>query len=487
MSWTNGYATEIEYVNDFNRALNPSWIDFCLTLAGIETRESLGGERNLRYLELGFGLGNSLILNAVTRDGEFVGNDFIPAHLYYAKKNAKQANLKISDESFKQIKKRLKREKCKFDYIVLHGVWSWISTKNQKVILEIIKDCLEVGGVVYISYNCYPGWDGKVALRHLLKLYEMGVVGSKEQRIKQSLAFGQEFFATHPAYIQQNPLAFNMQEELQKSTINYLSHEFFNEDWHCCYFSDMAHLLQECKCTFAGSAKLTWYFDELTFNADEKALLQSVSEPILKEQLKDYFLNELFRMDIFIKGNHRLSKQERLDKLLSMGFALVKSPAYFLAPQGGVGEICTKILKCFTDDSYRPQTLRAIAESTAYDGEMLLPMICAMMTQGILHPIQNAPSEEICARVKDYNKHLFECNNRSFLASSLIGGGIHTDEVIWLCLKGFMEGLRDVQSLLHFVSKEYSKKSQKENLELEIAEFLKSHALYQALGILEYS
>ena len=76
-----GYATELEYVDDFIPALNPLWIDFSLTLAGVECPKPQG---KFRYLELGFGLGNSFTLHASCSEGEFKGNDFIPAHCQHA-------------------------------------------------------------------------------------------------------------------------------------------------------------------------------------------------------------------------------------------------------------------------------------------------------------------------------------------------------------------------------------------------------------------
>jgi len=40
-----------------------------------------------------------------------------------------------------------------FDYIGLHGIWSWISDENRQVIVDFIRKKLKVGGVLYISYN----------------------------------------------------------------------------------------------------------------------------------------------------------------------------------------------------------------------------------------------------------------------------------------------------------------------------------------------
>ncbi|WP_297600208.1 class I SAM-dependent methyltransferase [Helicobacter sp. UBA3407] len=163
-----GYATELEYVDDFIPALNPLWIDFSLTLAGVECPKPQG---KFRYLELGFGLGNSLTLHASCSEGEFMGNDFIPAHCQHAQKfiAASQSCAQVYEEDFLGFYKRLLQENRKFDYIILHGVWSWVSRENQEVIFEIINHCLDFGGGRLCKLQCFSGLGGEIFLATLAK------------------------------------------------------------------------------------------------------------------------------------------------------------------------------------------------------------------------------------------------------------------------------------------------------------------------------
>jgi len=55
-----------------------------------------------------------------------------------------------------------------FDFITLHGIYSWISPENRRTIVEFMRRKLKPGGIVYISYNCMPGWAGMMPLRRLL-------------------------------------------------------------------------------------------------------------------------------------------------------------------------------------------------------------------------------------------------------------------------------------------------------------------------------
>ena len=65
-----------------------------------------------------------------------------------------------------------------FDFIGLHGVWSWVSPENQKIIINFIRKKLKVGGVVYISYNTLPGWLQMIPLRELYQ-YQLKIILKK--------------------------------------------------------------------------------------------------------------------------------------------------------------------------------------------------------------------------------------------------------------------------------------------------------------------
>ncbi|WP_416825827.1 methyltransferase regulatory domain-containing protein [Helicobacter ganmani] len=483
-----GYATELEYVDDFIPALNPLWIDFSLTLAGVECPKPQG---KFRYLELGFGLGNSLTLHASCSEGEFMGNDFIPAHCQHAQKfiAASQSYTQVYEEDFLGFYKRLLQENRKFDYIILHGVWSWVSRENQEVIFEIINHCLDLGGVVYVSYNVFPGWEGKYSLRHLLKTYESNASGNQEKRIQQTISWAKDFFASSSLYAQQNPRTQEIYQELQTREINYLCHEFFNKDWHCLFFSQMAESMRQISCEFSTSAKLMWHFDPQTFSAQQKVLLAEARDSILQEQLKDYWINESFRMDCFVRGKRNLTQQERTKRLLQTHFVLLKSPFGFQnLPETPLEfqTLCQKILDFFAKDSYQPKTLQSLVQNFGLEMEFLLPIVCAMMTQGFLHPAQ-AYSHRISIQAKAHNQVLFSQkpkNTGLFLASASIGRGIFLDTITWNCLKGYIQGNYKKESLAEFVKCEIPNLP-KESLENLVERFLRDIPLYQVLGILD--
>ena len=72
--------------------------------------------------------------HAANKNIEWSGNDFMPEHVLFARKFAETVNINVdlSDQNFVEVSENFRN--VKFDYICLHGVWSWISEENRKAI-----------------------------------------------------------------------------------------------------------------------------------------------------------------------------------------------------------------------------------------------------------------------------------------------------------------------------------------------------------------
>jgi 2-polyprenyl-3-methyl-5-hydroxy-6-metoxy-1,4-benzoquinol methylase len=46
----------------------------------------------------------------------------------------------------------------KFDYIITHGVFSWVPHDVAEKVLQICAEQLTPNGLAYNSFNTYPGW-----------------------------------------------------------------------------------------------------------------------------------------------------------------------------------------------------------------------------------------------------------------------------------------------------------------------------------------
>ena len=57
----------------------------------------------------------------------------------------------------------------RFDYIICHGVYSWVPENVQDRILAICRECLTENDVALISYNTYPGWHLRESVRDMMR------------------------------------------------------------------------------------------------------------------------------------------------------------------------------------------------------------------------------------------------------------------------------------------------------------------------------
>jgi methyltransferase-like protein/2-polyprenyl-3-methyl-5-hydroxy-6-metoxy-1,4-benzoquinol methylase len=121
-----------------------------------------------RVLELGCAGGANLIPMAYTLPGShFVGIDNSSAHI--AEGQAMVTALDLPNINLKQMSIADVTETIgQFDYIIAHGVYSWVPPAIQDKLLTICRQNLAPNGVAYISYNTYPGWNMLGTLRDIL-------------------------------------------------------------------------------------------------------------------------------------------------------------------------------------------------------------------------------------------------------------------------------------------------------------------------------
>lgn len=72
----------------------------------------------------------------------------------------------------------------KFDYIVAHGVYSWVPNDVQQKILEVCASNLSPNGIAYVSYNTYPGWRLRGMIRDLM-LYRGRFFNKPKEKLQQ--------------------------------------------------------------------------------------------------------------------------------------------------------------------------------------------------------------------------------------------------------------------------------------------------------------
>jgi len=451
-AWTSGYVADIDYTFGYYPELNPTRAESAFLLNGLVCPEFTTA------CELGFGQGLSTNIHAAASGVDWYGTDFNPAQAGFAQEltQASGSESKLYDEAFTDFCNR--QDLPDFDFIGIHGIWSWISDTNRQVIVDFIRRKLKVGGVVYVSYNTLPGWSTFAPMRHLMTRH-VEVIGSEGRGIVSSIngaiEFAEQLAATNPLYSRANPTVGERVTNLKGQNRHYLAHEYFNKDWHPMHFATMADWLEPAKLSFACSAHYLDHLDTLNLTSEQQVFLQNLPDPMLRQSVRDFMVNQHFRRDYWVKGGRRVSPLERMEAMLEQSYILtdhvdnvsLKLKASIL--EATLAEdIYKPILELISDNE--PHTLGELMDrlkSTKIDFQQLSEAITVLASNG---QVTKAIEQKLITneRSNRLNEYLMEKarsggSDVSFLASPVTGGGIRVERFEQLFARAIKNGRKN--------------------------------------------
>ncbi len=451
-TWNEGYFTDVGYTYGYYREINPVFQRFCLLLRGFAAPAPAP---DAQHCELGFGQGVSVNIHAAANPGGYVATDFNPGHAAHALALARAAGsgARLYDDSFEQLLERA--DLPQFDSISLHGIWTWVSRDNHRVIAEFARRHLKPGGVFYISYNCFPGWSPAYPLRQLFAVHDRfaATPHGAAQRVDAALKFSQDLLAAQPGYLQVAPQLPERLKSIMGQNRQYLAHEYFNRDWNCMYFTDVVDHLAPAKLDFACTAVPLDGVDVVNLRADAQTFLQGIDHPILREQARDYFVNQQFRKDLYVRGAVRLPAVEQRERLLDTRLVLLQpADTVALKVTGAIGEatlqeaVYQPLLAALAAGGHAPQSVRQLAARLpGMTWAALEQAVTILAGIGAVAPCHDeAATSQVKARCQALNRHLCERaqfgNEIETLASPVTGGGVAVNRFQQLFLQALQQG-----------------------------------------------
>jgi len=460
--WNAGYTTEIDYTYGYYRELCPALLRFALLVQGYALPEP---SSDFSYLELGMGQGVTSAIHSVANAGEFWGTDFNPRHAAHAASLVDDtgANTVFLDDSFEELATRLAAMPSppRFDMIVLHGIWSWISPENRDFIRQIIRENLKPNGVAYVSYNCLPGWGAALPLRNLLKAHgdymsapDTGLIA----KVDAALAFANRLVEAKTGYFEQNPAIKKRLERVSSQNKSYVGHEYFNEHFYPMTVAEAVEMLQEAKLEFAASANVLDSVDAINLSAEAQKIMSEVNNPVMRETLRDYFMNQQFRRDIYVRGARRVSGPQRMKMMGDMRFVLTTNAKDVpMKVKGGMGEanlqeaIYRPIVEKFAEAGAKSLSVRDLLDDERLKGNAsgaLMQAVTILVGAGHIHPAKGTRQIEAAAQACDhFNRAVIERskleNTVTTLASPVTGGGVSVGRFEQLFLGSVRAGKSD--------------------------------------------
>jgi methyltransferase-like protein/cyclopropane fatty-acyl-phospholipid synthase-like methyltransferase len=287
---------EVPYASTSFPQSHPDRLATLATLFGLNPP----GIEKCRVLELGCASGGNLIPLAQDFPGSsFVGVDLSARQVAdglteieaLGLKNIELRHLSIMDvdEDFGQ-----------FDYIIAHGVYSWVPDAVQHKVLQICKERLAENGVAYVSYNTYPGWRLRGMIRDMMR-YHADQFEQSQVRVQQARALIDFLAQSVPTENNAYGMALKGElENLRKSSDSYLLHEHLEEVNEPVYFHQFAERAAQHGLKYLGEAEFNSMLAS-NFPPQVTETLRRVAPDIIRmEQYMDFLRNRTFRQTLLV-------------------------------------------------------------------------------------------------------------------------------------------------------------------------------------------
>jgi SAM-dependent methyltransferase len=377
-NWADGYVVDVEYVTGFQKEEAPSWMCTIATLLGHSVPNIAG---KTRWAELGCGNGlTAATIAAMNPGADIWGFDFNPAAIATARSLAERleaTNARFEEASFASLAAGENTGLPMFDFIVAHGVLSWVGPEHRRDIMTFIRRQLAPGGLAFFSYNVEAGYAAMRPLSTIMRLVadipdEQGRRRRSDHATAVSLEFLETLRAGGARYFDANPSVVHEMARLRAQDPRYVAHEHLNAVWHPMPFSEVDSLAEEAGLSYVGSADPADNLDDATFPPALLPLAGTISTRRLKEGARDIACSRAFRRDIYIKRPTRdrtPTREPTIDTIKLAGVGVPGSQAMQvngpLGPLSGDPSIYGPVLERLLQG---PATLGEIAELPELEG-----------------------------------------------------------------------------------------------------------------------
>jgi methyltransferase-like protein/ubiquinone/menaquinone biosynthesis C-methylase UbiE len=250
-----------------------------------------------RVLELGCGDGGNLLSLAQTLPGaRFVGLDAAASAIERGEALAAAAGLENVQLRVGNLEELPEEEGEAFDYVISHGVYSWIPPRARVGLLAGMRRHMAPEGVGYVSYNAYPGSHLRDMARDILGYHVRGI-----EDPQQKLAAARELMQTIVAIEAPSPYAQVLREHMERM-LRYSTALLFHDDLAEVatpfYFHEFIEHANHHQLAFLSEADM---FESQMREVPESAgrLMEGLGEDaVAREQYLDFFKNRMFRQTL---------------------------------------------------------------------------------------------------------------------------------------------------------------------------------------------
>ena len=212
-----------------------------------------------------------------------------------------------------------------FDYIIAHGVYSWVPEDARERLLHICRDNLAPQGVAYVSYNALPGFHRREMFRQML-LFHLAGVEDPADRVRQAIAFIESLGQSASSPLARALFAEETQH-LTQSHWWYVYHDDLEPVNYAPYFHEFLAQARAHGLQYLGEA----HFPEVESGLYNKPAVEKLrqwaqGDALRTEQYIDFVRGRLFRQTLLCRAEVALWPSPHPDPLTAMYFASAVSP-----------------------------------------------------------------------------------------------------------------------------------------------------------------
>lgn len=255
-----------------------------------------------RILEIGCASGGNIIpMAARYPHAEFYGFDISSKQIDAAKRHADEAglqNLTLMHADIAALPPNLGT----FDYIIAHGICSWIPPQIQTALWQACDGLLREDGLLYLSFNTLPGWHFKNSVRDLLRFHS-----AQKNDADESFSDILNFFTrveSHAHGIYKHLLGIEKQF-MNETDANYIRHEYLEAENHAFYVQEIIREAEAHGMSYVCEADPTSSnLDLLPLDVATHIRADANRNRSVQEQYVDFYINRSFRRSVFGRTAH---------------------------------------------------------------------------------------------------------------------------------------------------------------------------------------
>ncbi|MDT5012807.1 MAG: hypothetical protein QOH57_4424 [Mycobacterium sp.] len=283
-----------------------------------------------RVLELGCATGgNAIPFAAAHPQAHVVGIDLSRVQIEQGRRRVRAAGLNNLDLIEGDIASMDLAALGKFDFIIAHGVYSWVPENVQDAILSAFTKLLAPEGVAYLSYNVYPGWKSKEIVRDAMLLagHASRTPDEKVLSARRMVGFLEEVAPAH------TPMASAVAEFRERDEgfgDSYLLHDELETVNSPCYFLELLERARPYGLAYlAESRPEVMFAKNYGSKVAEYVLEQCGGVQVLIEQYLDFAVDRAFRESLLVHAERATQVQYDLNRsrYRQMHFAAFVPPA----------------------------------------------------------------------------------------------------------------------------------------------------------------